>query len=85
MFMKYIVINDMGFEEIIVFSNTISHDIIAKNHKIVSAGQIILNINEILCTGESTTLNIHSRPKIQIFLFNNLRSKYVTSTSKRSN
>lgn len=64
--MKYIIFDKINStmpidEPIIIFPNMVGHDTIAKSidSKVVGAG--FVDLNEQVCYGESTSLNISSR------------------------
>jgi len=63
--MKYIVVNDKGFEAAIIFDITMDHSEIAKGHHVISAG--MMNVYDkdgkitVGCYGKSVTLNLKAR------------------------
>jgi len=61
---KYIIILEPQFKvEIpVIFPENLSHDSFKNCFKIVSAGFMTLDENEITCFGESTSLKKESRP-----------------------
>ena len=62
--MKYIVYNDQGAEEIILFSEIINHSTMSKRMGgAISAGFAYKDdYDNVYCTGKSHTLNMDSRP-----------------------
>lgn len=65
MFMKYIVIKNHGFEEMVIFSNTMNHCDVAHRlgAKAISAGRCRLDRSSCSFVGESVSLGILSRPE----------------------
>lgn len=68
---KYVVIKDNSFQKVIVFSELLSHGVF-RNLNPISAGFVTFGEeNGILtakCYGESTALNIKSRPEDDVKL-----------------
>lgn len=64
--MKYIVFNEVGFEEIIIFPDTRKHKYIAKvlGIKPVSAGSIKIDSSTCHCSGYSESLHVKSREEV---------------------
>lgn len=65
-FMKYIVVQDSGFEEMFIFSNTRQHVDVANclsAKQIVSAGQCIIDGEFSRFIGDSISLGVCSRPQ----------------------
>jgi putative ubiquitin-RnfH superfamily antitoxin RatB of RatAB toxin-antitoxin module len=65
--MKYIIVNDCGFEAAIIFDITMNHSDISVGHKVVSAGMLNVYLDyktkqmKVGCYGQSTTLKMKSR------------------------
>jgi len=73
--MKYIIVDTMGLEVPILFSELLNHSDVARGYKVVAAGFVSISssvdtndsgyspkyIIEVDCYGESTTLGIKSR------------------------
>ena len=58
---KYIVVDKLG-ENIIIFSAGLSHNEVAGNMKVISAGFLDMWEGGVHCYGDSTTLGVRSRP-----------------------
>ena len=71
--MKYIVLDSIDMEQIILFPHDVGHDYIAKSfpgQKVLSAGFVDFEQDPPQCFGESISLGIMSRPKLDTELLN---------------
>lgn len=76
--MKYIVINNSGFEEPVMFGETMTHSDVAlalagfDATNIVSAGFVVGNSEGLTCYGRSVSLDKDSRPEEDTKLINRM-------------
>ena len=59
--MKYVIVEQMGLEVPVVFSELMRHDLMAKLGKPVSAGFCAVDSDGFSCWGKSITLKLESR------------------------